>query len=236
MKFIFIDETEQNNIFAISVIVMDSSRYGSFKKKYLDILKKYSWDHKDDKNEFKGTAILGSTKTNSLSPQGKKDMCYELLNIIQSTNKIVRPYIAYHNLSKDNSQNKIGAYKQRLYFKSIPLILKKALKKSSAKSSKNVVCIFCDEFSIANKNKTEYQKMRKEIASILKLKNLIFFEEIYFSKSTNYTIGISYADLIGYLLLKEKNSEKDEYSDEIKEILGKIAHIVEEYDHTDIIK
>ena len=232
MQLVFIDETEQKNTFAISVIVMNSSKYGSFKKKYLNILKKYKWDHKDDRNEFKGTAILGSTKTNSLSPLEKKEMCSELLHIIQSTNKIVRPYIAYHDISK----NRTGVYKQELYFKSIPLILEKALKKSSAKNSKNVVCIFCDKFSIANKNKNEYQKMRKEIASILKLKKLIFFEEIYFSKSTNYTIGISYADLIGYLLLKEKNSEKDEYSDEIKEILGKIAHIVEEYDHTDIIK
>ena len=204
MKFIFIDETEQKNTFAISVIVMDSSKYGSFKKKYLNILKKYKWDHKDDRNEFKGTAILGSTKANSLSPLEKKEMCSELLHIIQSTNKIVRPYIAYHDISK----NRTGVYKQELYFKSIPLILEKALKKSSAKNSKNVVCIFCDKFSIANKNKNEYQKMREKIAAILKSKNLIFFEEIFFSESTNYTMGLSYADLVGISFVEEERTTR----------------------------
>ena len=232
MKFIFIDETEQKNTFAISVIVMDSSKYGSFKKKYLNILKKYKWDHKDDRNEFKGTAILGSTKTNSLSPLEKKEMCSELLHIIQSTNKIVRPYIAYHDISK----NKTGVYKQELYFKSIPIILEKALKKLSAQNSKNVVCIFCDKFSIANKNKNAYQKMREKIAAILKLKNLIFFEEIFFSDSTNYTIGLSYADLVGYLLLKKKELQELKHVKEIERILGKIDKIVEEYDLTEEIK
>ena len=236
MKLIFIDETGQGDKFAISIIVVDSTKYGRFKREYLNILKKYNWDHKNDKNEFKGSCILNPPETCKLTLRQRIEMCYELLCIVQSKNAILKPYVAYHDLSKNNHQNKIGIYKQKLYFKSIPLILNKALKRYPVRDSKNVICIFCDDFCVAKENKTEYQEMREKIAAILKSKDLTFFEEIFFYQSTNYTIGLSYADIIGYLLLKKIEIQELKHIKEIERILGNIDKIVEKYDHTKIIK
>ena len=199
MQLVFIDETSLNGTFCVSIVIISSAKYTKLKGEYLEILEKYKWDHRMDKNEFKGKVIF--SKNNPKTSEGvtvetRIKICNELLEyVVGKKNKRMDVTFFSHECEKDEED--------KIYFDVVPRLLKKKLKKMPKKDSKNCVAIFCDNFNRKRKDDL-YQKMRQEIATVIRKKGLVFFEEIFFCDSTNYTVGITYADIIGYLVAKKE--------------------------------
>ena len=200
MKLVFIDETKQGDSFCVSMVIIDSSKYSILKREYLGVLEKYGWNHKSDKNEFKGKIVFSAKdpeESSRITVDTRIKICNELLEHTLSSGKSKRMDVSFFS-----DKVKEGRTWQDIYFDVVPKLIEKKLGKGKIKGGKNCVAIFCDSFDMKRKEEM-YQKMRRQIATVLRKRNWIFFEEIFFYKSTNYTLGITYADIIGYLVAKK---------------------------------
>ena len=230
MKLIFIDETNQGDKFSVSMLVIDSSKYSSFKEKYLKILEGNGWDHTSSREEFKGNRIFNDKNDNQkVSKDGRIKICTEIIEMLggKGKNKLAIPAMTIYMLNTFPEEDRKNC--QKFFFDAVPEMIKKTLTKQPKKNGKNTVAIFYDKFDISDKYKELNEKMREEIATILKEKDLCFFEEIIPYSSTNYTMGLTCADLLGYLHLKRDLATNEEYKENINAMLGKFDNLLKGY-------
>lgn len=233
MYLVFIDETRFNDMFCVSMVIINSTKYAKLKREYLGVFEKYGWKHDMDDSEFKGNVIFSSTKpevSKDITVSIRIDICNELLeHVVGKKNKRMDVIFFSHKIKEGESQWKT-------YFDVVPKLLEKKLKKASnMKGGKNCVAIFCDNFEERGNYKEEFLKMRKEIATILKSKNLTFFEEIFFYPSTSYTMGITYADIIGYLTAKDNfgNERIEKKKEAVEKLLANINNIKNNFQYSE---
>ena len=90
------------------------------------------------------------------------------------------------------------------YLKLLPELLYKTLPKASKGAGKNLISIICDDRSdIKNDDLNDY------LIPVIIEKNYLLFERIFQCKSTFDTIGLMYADLVGYLAGRIETIEND---------------------------
>ncbi len=209
MILIFIDESfcrEQENgknppgYYSIAMVAINSDKYNDLKSEYLTILNKYEWPHSMD-IEFKASQLFSNTKTSedTINSSQKIEMVERFIDKTTSKhNRKIKIYFSYRKIDKENAG-------RDFYIENVPIMLKKALKDGKARGSrasvKNVCAVFADDFDTSNANK---KKLRKDIASAIKSTKFSFFEDIFYTKSTVYTLGLMYADLAAYILFKNK--------------------------------
>ena len=223
MQLVFIDETKIQDIFCISMVIINSAKYALLKREYLSVFENYGWEHNLDNNEFKGNVIFSSTR-----PKASKNILIETR--VEICNEFLKHVIGERNKRMDViffANELKGKDRWKVYFDVVPKLLEKKLKKQPKKDGKNCVAIFCDDFGEKKNYKKDFLEMRSQIATILKNKELIFFEEIFFCPSTSYTMGITYADIIGFLTAKNDfgNEKKEEKKEAVEKLLKNIEKI-----------
>jgi hypothetical protein len=190
MISIFVDETGDNKLkdyFGISVAVINSNFYCRVKSDFQNILKKSSWD---DQIEFKGSYLFSSSKGDkSVDIDERIDICSELLKL---------------NVSKHNARMKFYYFVEEkcsdskaTYLKYLPKLISKSLPKAVKKSGKNLVALNCDR-----RDGISLDEIRKVILPVLTEKGYVLFEDIVLVNSGFNTVGILYADLVGYLFAR----------------------------------
>lgn len=208
MLFVFVDESfcsenkgkDPSGYYSIAMVVINSHKYNALKRDYLEILDSYKWPHSLD-TEFKASDIFSSKKCPSnICVEQKIDMVEKFIDQMTSEkNRNMKIYFFYKKINNES----LGI---ETYIENVPKLLKKAISgcKTSGKNAdaKNGCAIFVDDFESAERDK---QKLRKNIASTLQKAGLVFFEDIFRTKSTIYTLGIMYADLAAYILFKSKD-------------------------------
>lgn len=174
MQLVFIDETSLNGTFCVSMVIINSTKYTKLKGEYLEILEKYEWDHRADKNEFKGKFIFSKN-----NPEASRDVTVETR--IKICNELLEYVVGKKNKRMDVtffSHECEGNEEDEIYFDVVPRLLEKKLKKMSKRNGKNCVAIFCDNFN-RGEGDDLYQKMRREIATVIRKKSLSFLRKYF---------------------------------------------------------
>jgi hypothetical protein len=186
MKLVFVDETSDSkftNYFGLCCAVIDSFYYSQLKKQFHKILLKSGWDHNI---EFKGSTLF-SAKTGDISVGIDKriDMANSILDL-NTAKKNAR--ISFHYFSKDSKKHKDD------YLTYLPKVLYKAIGNAPRAAGKDIIAIQCD-----NRSDINIQEIREAVMPIVMKRKYVLFEDIVMPTSRFETVGILYADLIGYL-------------------------------------
>jgi hypothetical protein len=197
MQLVFVDETGDNqnqNYFGLSLAIINSAYYGLIKTNFQKILIEENWDKEI---EFKGSCLFSPTRGDTnIGIEKRIDICSKILALNKSK-KNAR--MNFYYFKKDNSANK-----KQDYLDYLPKLLNKALKSTSKKSGKDLVSLNCDERQDINT-----AEIFNAIESTLKNKKCNILENVVMSKSSFQTVGILYADIVGYLFGRIDNMRKD---------------------------
>ncbi|NPU99890.1 MAG: hypothetical protein HPY53_00760 [Brevinematales bacterium] len=187
MICIFLDETSDSkyrDYFGISLVMINSFFYPFIKEEFQKILSSSGWDCSI---EFKGSYLFSRTKGDpSIDIEKRIRICSDIIAL---------------NISKKNSRfncyysSKRGVTDQKNeYLKIVAHLLKKVLPKASSAAGKNILSVVFDE-----RSDIKPIDLYHSIISIIHEKGYSLFEMMTMQKSGFETVGLLYADIIGYL-------------------------------------
>lgn len=199
IKLIFFDETSDStkkDYFGLCCVAIDSYYYAGIKKSFQNILIKSGWD---PKQEFKGSYIFSASK-------GCLDVAVEKrIEIVSSLLDL--------NTSKSNKSGLINVYyisthwndHKDAYLGTLPLLLDTALKiKPDSIGGKNILATFCDERSDISTD-----ELSNVIEPVVTKRGFTLLERPSKVKSGFHTIGVLFADIMGYLLARIETISND---------------------------
>jgi hypothetical protein len=196
MKLIFIDETGDakfTDYFGICCAIIDSFYYSQLKKQFHNILLKNGWD---SNIEFKGSCLFSAKKGDvTISIDRRIDIANDLLDL-NAAKKNARMHFHYFRKKSNNHKKDYLTY--------LPIIIEKALSKAPSGAGKDIVAIQCD-----NRSDIKIKELRKILYPVVKKKKYVLFEDIVMPASRFETVGILYADLIGYLVARVETISSD---------------------------
>ncbi|OGS10442.1 MAG: hypothetical protein A2234_00820 [Elusimicrobia bacterium RIFOXYA2_FULL_58_8] len=187
MILAFIDETSDANdakYFGLCCAVVNSNFYGQIKNDFQKKLISSGWD---PKIEFKGSCLFSASRGDtSMQVDKRVELAGDILSL--NTSKVnARMKFAY--LKKAESAN------QKLdYLTYLPALLKRILAKVSKKCGKNILSVQCDY-----RTDIRSEEVREAIAPVISERGYVLFEDVVLSKSGFNTVGLLYADIVGYL-------------------------------------
>lgn len=186
MILAFVDETGDSKFkdyFGLSCAVINSSFYSQIKKNFQDILTAAGWN---PSIEFKGSCLFSATSGDTSIPIEKR---------IEITSKILS-----QNTSAQNARMKFIYMKKssenhkKDYLTYLPKILEKALPKAKKGGGKDVFSLHCD----FRKDVTA-KEILEAVHPVVAKRGYTLLENVITSVSSFHTVGILYADLVGYL-------------------------------------
>ena len=189
MLLVFVDETSDSKFrdyFGLSVVTINHIKYAKLKSDFQKILQKSKWD---ESIEFKGSCLFSAKSGDT------KVTVEERVEIAE---KIVDLNIAKKNASMNFFYLKHKAPADRHgqeYIRLLPLLLKKAVAKAPSGAGKNIVAVHCD-----HRDDILPKKLNAAILPVFSQKKYIMLEETQMFSSNFNTVGILYADIIGYLV------------------------------------
>ncbi|HBU70501.1 MAG TPA: hypothetical protein DEE98_09005 [Elusimicrobia bacterium] len=187
MKLVFVDETSDDKFkdyFGLSIATINSAHYCHIKTAFHQILTDSKWD---PNKEFKGAYLFSAKKGDqSISIEKRIDICAKIIDL-NIAKKNARMSFYYSGKSSVTDQKKV-------YLEVLPKLLKKALSKADSGNGKNLVSIYCDFRSDISSN-----DISQVVNSVLNAREYTLFEDVALVPSNFHTIGILYADIIGYL-------------------------------------
>ena len=188
MLLVFIDETSDSKFkdyFGLSMVTINYTKYPKIKTEFQKILRKSKWN---EEKEFKGSCLF-SAKSG--------DVNVSIDERVEIAEKVIRL-----NISKSNARmnfhylkHKVAAKKHgKEYLRLLPMLLEKALPKAPTGAGKNLISVICDYRSDIN-----IKQISKAITPIVEKKKFVMYEDPTMASSNFNTVGILYADIIGYL-------------------------------------
>jgi hypothetical protein len=217
MKFLFADEVKniynKKNSYGLIVVLIDSHYLVEIYKNFKKELDKLTIDGK----EMKGKDLF-STKTNKDVGQNINFM-NSVLRLSSSKSGKTAKFKAYVNFSffKENT-NEYDMYK-----KCFSEIINKIEKNNNIKKSLLILELDNNESVKTNKKDFDFS-----IKSLLSKRGYYLHENSFLVNSSNDTIGILFADYIGYILASYFNLSKFN-KDNIEEIKSLISKDTDKY-------
>lgn len=198
MKLIFIDETSDTNhpnYLGVCGALIDSTKYGKIKREFHEYMRDFHWD---PSVEFKGSWIFSSSRGCQAVPVEKRINLTK--NIIAMNSSTTNAAIKFCYIHTD-----VGSQKEQ-YLSVLKLVVDSLLPRAGTTANgKDVVAIFCDKRS---------DVCSKEIREILQQtfdrKQLTLLEDVHTIQSNMQTVGICYADIVGYLMSRIDNIQVDQ--------------------------
>jgi len=187
MLFAFVDETSDfkyPDYFGLCVATVNSTYYRTMKNGFQNILNKEGWD---PSIEFKGSYLFSATKgCSNISVMKRVEIASNILDLTASD---VNSRMKFYYLRGKTADQK------KYYTHYLPRLLKRALPTPSKKSGKDLLALNCDRRDDVDEN-----IIRKLILDTIKERGYTLFEDIVLANSCFHTVGILYADVVGYLL------------------------------------
>ncbi|MBX2992411.1 MAG: hypothetical protein KF749_14765 [Bacteroidetes bacterium] len=197
MKLMFIDETSDSsnpNYLGVCGALVDATRYGDMKRQFMSTVGLYNWD---PSIEFKGSYIFSSST-------GCKDVSVDAR--IRIVDRVIEytssPSTARVKFCYAFSTSGTGAEQYLELVFNVASSL--APRKTNQKLGKDVIAIFVDQ-----RTDVTQQAIRANLEPVLIRKGLTLFEDITFVKSSPETVGIAYADIVGYMMSRKDNIKFD---------------------------
>jgi len=196
MISVFIDETSDSKFkdyFGLCVATINSSFYPKVKAEFQQILRRYGWD---TTVEFKGSFLFSAKQGDAnITVEDRVSIAQELISLNKSE---VNARMKFHYFAKNSTDQKAD------YLRFLPILLKKALPRAQEKDGKNLVSVHYDQRSdISPKD------IRKAVTPILEDRGYHLFEDVVMAVSRFDTVGIIYADIVGYLQARVQTITKD---------------------------
>jgi len=198
MICIFFDETSDEKFkdyFGISCASVIHNNYGKIKEGFQKTLLDEGWD---PTIEFKGAFLFSASKgCTKISVDKRVEMAEAVINL-NVAHKNARMKFAYFTKS---SQNFTGDY-----LKYVPVLLERILKSygKAGGKGKDLVSVYCDY-----RNDIPINQIRNVLTPILKDNHFKLYEDIQYTNSNFQTVGILYADIVGYLMSRIETIAND---------------------------
>jgi len=185
MKFVFIDETGDEKFkkyLGFCVAVVDSKSYPLLKTEAQKILAQAEW--RPDV-EFKGAYLFSRTKgCEEIEIEHRMEAARQLLEL--NAQKNARMKFAYGSLD--------STAPGKDYLRLVPALVDEVLPRAPKGAGKNVLTVVYDERSDLNP-----AAFHRAITEIAENKGYVLFETTVEGRSSFDTVGLMFADLVGYL-------------------------------------
>lgn len=193
---VFIDETGDvkfKDYLGFCVATMNARFYAGLKSKVQKALSKIEWD---PATEFKGSYLFSkSSGTPDVEVERRIDAAREILDLnIALKNSRIR--FCYGAMKSTNPSSD--------YLDALPGLLKKALPKAPKGAGKNLASVVCDE-----RSDIDGTKLHLALAPVVEERGYVVMERIAQARSTPETVGLMYADLVGYLAARVDTISND---------------------------
>lgn len=193
MKLLFIDETSDSgnpNYLGVCAALIDATRYSDMKRSMLTLLSQAQWDVD---TEFKGTTIYSQSKgCEDILVDQRIRLAEQIINL-NASNANARITFSYRYSPNLNT----SSVYLRLVHEAVNSLVKQC---SSERNGKNLISIHCDE-----RRDVDVDEIRTSIAPILERKGYVLFEDIMQTISNNQSVGLMFADIVGYLISRVHN-------------------------------
>ena len=192
MILVFVDETSDTKFkdyFGLSCAVVKHNFYRQIKEGFQTILLEGGWD---PSIEFKGSYLFSASKG--------------CVDIDVSTRVEMAEAIIDLNIAKKNARMNFSYFKTRTqdekadYLRYLPALLYRVLPnvtKGQKGQGKDLVSIQCDI-----RSDISGEEIREAIMPALNSRGYQLFEDVNQVASNFYTVGIAYADIVGYLMAR----------------------------------
>jgi hypothetical protein len=186
MLLVFVDETSDDKFkeyFGLSCVVINTNFYAQVKSAFQRILLRAGWD---PKIEFKGSYLFSATMgCRDVKIEKRVEIASEILKL-NTSNKNARMKFYY---LKKNTTNPKGDY-----LKYLPPLLYKALPKAPKGKGKNILSLHCD-----HRSDITCGEVFDAVSDVIRGRGYTIFEDVCMRRSNFETVGILYADIVGYL-------------------------------------
>ena len=185
MLLVFVDETGDSKFkeyLGISVAMVNATFYPALKRSAQELLLDFGWELA----EFKGAHLFSQTKgCVGVDVETRIELAKALLDL-HTANNNRRMRFAYSRMeSVDHRAD---------YLRYLPGLLEKALPKASRKSGKDLLFLCCDR-----RSDVTAAEIFHEVEPSISAKGYALLENVMTAESSFETIGLLYADLVGYL-------------------------------------
>lgn len=188
MILVFVDETSDSKFeeyFGLCIATINSSHYKGIKQGFQKTLRESEWD---ESIEFKGSFLFSASKGDAnVGVEDRIKIAHDIidLNIAKRNARMCFHYLRHKALKKNHPNE---------YLKCLPLLLNKVLPKAKKGSGKDIISISCDY-----RNDVSKETIQNSVLPILEKKGYTLYEEVTMPNSNFHTVGILYADIVGYL-------------------------------------
>lgn len=196
MLLVFVDETGDvkfKKYLGFSIATINSYFYPSLKIKSQTILLEMGWD---PSIEFKGSYLFSATKgCTDVDVEQRIEAAHKLLDLnVASVNSRMQFHYGFMNSSDHRSD----------FLTYLPPLLQKVLPIAKKSAGKNLISINVDERSDISSD-----ELNEFFAPAAFTRGYILLERVASIKSSFETIGIMYADLVGYLAARINTISND---------------------------
>lgn len=231
MICLFVDETGDSKFkdyFGLSCTAVKHNFYENIKRDFQKILLKYGWD---PSVEFKGSCLFSASKgCENVTIEQRVKIAEEIIDL-NIANKNARMKFAYFS-KKDSTDQKAD------YLTFLPKVIERVLKTYSKTTGqgKSLVNIYCDRRTDISIN-----EIRLLTKTIIEKSGYFLFEDVSMVDSNFETVGILYADIVGYLMARIDTISNDSelfenLSPEMLQNNGKIKKLISSQKLIDMIK
>jgi hypothetical protein len=186
MRLLFVDEcgdSEKKDYLGLSVATVDGRFYPLLKRKTQAILLRRKWD---PAVEFKGGVLFSSSKgCANVSVDDRIAMAGALLDL-NASDQNSRMRFSYGRLKSSNH----GAD----YLTHLPGLIERILQTAPKGAGKDLLTITCDERSDVSP-----RQLHEVLAPVTEKKRYVIHEAVVSARSSFHTVGLMFADIVGYL-------------------------------------
>lgn len=186
MILVFVDESDDSkykNYFGLSVSIVNSTYYSKIKTQFRKILVAANWDISQ---EFKGSYLFSASKgCPSISIDSRIEIATKILKL-NVAKKNARMKFAYLNMESSNQKED--------YLRYLPALLTRILPQAKKGNGKDILSIFCDY-----RSDIKPKEIQSAISTTINSKKYTLLEQVVMANSDIDTVGILYADIVGYL-------------------------------------
>jgi len=192
MIHVFVDETSDTKFkdyFGLCCAAVKHTFYRQIKTDFQRILIDGGWD---PAVEFKGSYLFSASKGCPEVPVDRRvDLAEAVIDL---------------NIARENARMKftylrsITRNQKATYLSGLPILLDRALprvRKGQRTQGKDLITVHCDY-----RNDILLDEIRDAVLPILQAKGYTLFEDVAIVTSNFETVGIAYADIVGYLVAR----------------------------------
>jgi hypothetical protein len=182
----FVDETSDRDnprYFGLTLATINANFYRAIKQAFHRELDAGGWDRDI---EFKGSYLFSATKgCSTVSVDQRITLASSLLQL-NASKKYRRMQFHYAALESDDHRAD--------YLSVLPLLLRKGLPKAGHKGGKDLIKLYCDR-----REDLKPSEIRAAIDEVVSKRGYTLVEDVVCPNSNRETVGILYADIVGYL-------------------------------------